>query len=83
MSHGLPLILTIVALNLPLPYAAIVCAGNDGSGALRAIRRIANGYPFTEVQAPVIAHGEPTAADLVRCTELGAALAFGLDAGVF
>ena len=67
----------------PLPYAAFICAGNDGSGALRAIRRIANGYPFTEVQAPVIVNGEPAAADLARCNELGATLAFGLDAGVF
>ena len=67
----------------PLPYAVFICAGNDGEGALRAIRRIANGYPFAEVQAPVIVTGEPTAEALERCTELGAALAFGLDAGVF
>ena len=67
----------------PLPYAVFICAGNDGSGALRAIRRIANGYPFREVQPPVLVHGEPAADDLARCNELGAALAFGLDAGVF
>ena len=67
----------------PLPYAVFICAGNDGSGALRAIRRIANGYPFTEVQEPLIVKGDPTPEALQRCTELGAALAFGLDAGVF
>ena len=67
----------------PLPYAMFICAGNDGSGALRAIRRIANGYPFREVQPPVLVHGEPAGDDLARCNELGAALAFGLDAGVF
>ena len=31
---------------------------NDGSGALRAIRRIAGGYPFNEVQEPLIVQGE-------------------------
>jgi multimeric flavodoxin WrbA len=37
-----------------LPYAVFIGASNDGSGALRAIRRIANGYPLQEVQEPVI-----------------------------
>jgi multimeric flavodoxin WrbA len=67
----------------PLPYAAFVSAGNDGTGALRAIRRIVGGYPFVEVQAPVIVVGPPSAEDLARCRELGLALAAGLDAGVY
>lgn len=29
----------------PLPYAIFISAGNDGQGALQAIRRIAGGYP--------------------------------------
>ena len=66
-----------------LPYAIFVSAGNDGTGAVRAIHRIANGYPFNEVQAPIIAVGEPTATQLERCQELGMALAMGLEAGVF
>jgi multimeric flavodoxin WrbA len=68
---------------LSLPYAVFISAGNDGTGALRAIRRIANGYPFKEVQEPVIARGEITADDLARCEELGMALAAGLEAGMF
>ena len=66
-----------------LPYALFVSAGNDGAGAARAVRRIANGYPFKEVQAPIIAVGAPTDAHLERCRELGMALALGLEAGVF
>lgn len=68
---------------LSLPYAIFISAGNDGTGAVRAIRRIANGYPFKEVQEPVIARGEITAGHLERCEELGMTLAAGLEAGVF
>jgi multimeric flavodoxin WrbA len=67
----------------PLPCAVFISAGNDGSGALRAIRRIANGYPFIEVQEPVIAQGELSSEDLNRCEELGLALAAGLEAGIY
>ena len=67
----------------PLPYAAFISAGNDGTGALRAIRRIVGGYPFIEVQAPVIIVGDVTAAARERCRELGLTLAAGLEAGVY
>ena len=68
---------------LSLPYAVFISAGNDGSGALKAIRRIANGYPFKEVQQPIIAQGEVTAQHLAACEELGMALAAGLETGIF
>jgi len=68
---------------LSLPYAVFISAGNDGSGALRAIRRIANGYPFKEVQEPLIAKGELTKAHLESCEELGMTLAAGLDAKIY
>lgn len=68
---------------LALPYAVFISAGNDGTGALRAIRRIANGYPFKEVQEPLIAQGPITPAHLEKAEELGLALAAGLEAGVF
>jgi multimeric flavodoxin WrbA len=67
----------------PLPCAIFISAGNDGSGALRAIRRIINGYPFEEVQEPFIAQGLITAEHLQRCTELGMALAVGLETGIY
>jgi multimeric flavodoxin WrbA len=68
---------------LSLPYAVFISAGNDGSGALRAIRRIANGYPFQEVQEPLIAQGELTDEHLARAEELGMTLAAGLEAGIY
>jgi multimeric flavodoxin WrbA len=67
----------------PLPYAAFVSAGNDGAGALRAIRRIVGGFPLIEVQEPVVVVGPPGPDDLDRCRELGLALAAGLDAGIY
>ena len=67
----------------PLPYAMFVSAGNDGTGAVRAMERIANGYPFLAVQAPLIARGTPTPEDLDSCRELGQAMAMGLEMGIF
>lgn len=66
-----------------LPYAAFISAGNDGSGAVRAIRRIANGYPLKEIQEPIIARGDVTPDIIAQCKELGLTLAAGLEAGVY
>ncbi|MCY3795466.1 MAG: NAD(P)H-dependent oxidoreductase [Gammaproteobacteria bacterium] len=68
---------------LSLPYAVFISAGNDGTMALAAIRRIANGYPFKEVQAPIIAAGELTDGHLNGCRELGLAMALGLEMDLF
>ncbi len=68
---------------LSLPYAVFISAGNDGSGALRAIRRIANGYPFKEIQEPIIAQGGVTDEHLQQCRDLGTALALGLEMDLF
>ena len=67
----------------PLPYAMFVSAGNDGTGAVRAMERIANGYPFVAVQDPLIVRGAPQQRDLVQCEELGLALALGTQMGIF
>ncbi|MEM7217862.1 MAG: NAD(P)H-dependent oxidoreductase [Pseudomonadota bacterium] len=67
----------------PLPYGIFISAGNDGRGAVTAIQRIGNGYPFTLVQEPVIARGDIGAAELDACEQLGLALAAGLDAGIY
>ncbi|MEZ7817776.1 MAG: multimeric flavodoxin WrbA [Candidatus Azotimanducaceae bacterium] len=67
----------------PLPYSVFISAGNDGSGALRSIERIANGYPFVSVQAAIICKGTPTSVELSNCKELGQALATGLELGIF
>jgi len=77
------------------PYAAMICAGSDGTGAVRQIERIATGLRLKPV-APaliVITHAQTPEAilapktigpeDLARCRELGAGLAAGLAAGIF
>jgi len=66
-----------------LPYAVFISAGNDGRGALAAIRRIARGYPLREVQEPVIARGEITEAHLEACETLGMNIAAGLELGIY
>jgi multimeric flavodoxin WrbA len=77
------------------PYAILICAGSDGTGAVRQIQRIATGLRLKEVAPPVIvntAAQTPTAilapktiadSELARCREVGAALAAGLATGVF
>ncbi len=76
-------------------YAALICAGSDGTGAARQVERIATGLRLKAVAPPVIVitHAQTPesirapktirAEDLARCTELGAALAAGLSTGVF
>jgi multimeric flavodoxin WrbA len=77
------------------PYATLICAGSDGENAARQIARIAVGWRLRTVAEPIIVCTKaqtPEAimapktiapADLMRCRELGAALSFGLAAGIF
>ncbi len=64
-----------------MPYAIFISASNDGTGAVNAIERIANGYAFRRIQQPLIARGEITAEHLQKCGELGMAVAAGLEIG--
>ncbi len=64
-----------------MPYAIFISASNDGTGAVNAIERIANGYAFRRIQQPLIARGEITAEHLQKCEELGMAVAAGLEIG--
>ena len=66
-----------------LPFAVFVSAGNDGTGAVTSIERIANGYRWARVAEPVVVKGEPDDLALARCRELGQTLAAGLAVGVF
>lgn len=67
----------------PLPYALIVAAGNDGTGTVRAVERIANGYPLIRVQTPLISVGSATTDSRQRARELGMTMAAGLALGMF
>ena len=66
-----------------LGYAMFIGAGNDGTGAVSSIQRIANGYNFREVQEPVIARGDLSAKHLELCHNLGMSMAAGLELGLF
>ena len=77
------------------PYAALICAGSDGSNAARQIERIATGWRLKEIAPTLIVctHAQTPeeilrpkqigAADLARCRELGATMATGLELWVF
>jgi multimeric flavodoxin WrbA len=77
------------------PYAALVCAGSDGTNAVRQIERICTGWRLraaaeplivcTHAQTPerILAPKTIAADDLARCAEIGAALAAGLALGIF
>lgn len=66
-----------------LPWALFVSADNDGSGATRALERIALGYGWNKVAEPLVCHGVPDADALKRCRELGQAMAAGLACGIY
>ena len=66
-----------------LPYAVFVSAGNDGTGAVSSIERIALGYRWKRIAEPLIVRGEITADARERCVELGQTMAAGLAMGVF
>lgn len=77
------------------PYAALICAGSDGSNAARQLERIATGWRLKQIaptlivctyaQTPerILEAKHISAAELARCRELGAALAAGLEMGIF
>jgi multimeric flavodoxin WrbA len=65
------------------PYVVFISAGNDGTGALRAIERIALGYKFKSVFTPVVAKGNITEEILEQCRELGGTLAAGCSMGIY
>jgi multimeric flavodoxin WrbA len=66
-----------------LPYALFVSAGNDGTGAVGSIERIALGCRWRRVSEPLIVIGEPTPDALARCRDLGETFAVGLTLGLF
>lgn len=65
-----------------LPYAVFVSAGNDGSGAVREIGRIANGYGWKQVAEAVIVRHAVDADGLAACEALGEGFAAALASGI-
>jgi multimeric flavodoxin WrbA len=71
-------------------YATLVCAGTDGSGAMRDVDRVATGLRLRKVHSGLIHKSGQTAQPvtiptdiLARCREIGATLAAGLAAGIY
>ncbi|WP_339670413.1 flavodoxin family protein [Dasania marina] len=69
--------------QLNIPYGCFISAGNDGSGAVRQLERIAKGYPLRKVADPVIVKGQVSEGGLNLCEELGATFAAALAMGIF
>jgi len=77
------------------PYAALIAAGSDGSGALAQLERIVTGWRLKRIAEPLIVNLDAQTPEailapktvpgeaLTRCRELGAAFAEGLALGVF
>jgi multimeric flavodoxin WrbA len=75
------------------PYALMVCAGNDGTGAMNAMERLITGWRMQRVHAGLIARriggqagsaqGSLAEADIAIATEIGATMAAGLEAGIY
>ncbi|MCG8395022.1 MAG: NAD(P)H-dependent oxidoreductase [Pseudomonadales bacterium] len=66
-----------------LPCAIYIRAGHDGTGTRRAVESIATGLRWRAVQEPLVLRGEWQERFVEDCRELGAAMAYGLDAGIF
>ncbi|MEQ1439816.1 NAD(P)H-dependent oxidoreductase [Fontimonas sp. SYSU GA230001] len=66
-----------------LPWAVFISCDNDGSGALRAIERIATGYGWRRVAEPLISRGGLAPGALAQARELGQTMAAGLALGLF
>lgn len=64
-------------------YGVVICAGNDGTGALRSIERIIAGFSMRKVQEPIICTGEISEDHREQCRILGQTLAAGIELGIY
>lgn len=77
------------------PYAALIAAGSDGTGAARQMARICTGWRLKPIAEPliIVTHAQSPEAILAEktlresdrnaCADLGVGLAVGLAMGVF
>jgi hypothetical protein len=66
-----------------MPYLLIAKGGSDGTGAVRDVTRILTGLRWKEVLPPLVIAGSLSDEDLATAREQAAALAAGVDAGIF
>lgn len=77
------------------PYALMIAAGSDGTGAARQAARICKGWRLKEVQSAMIVNTNAQtseqilapktldAATLAKCRELGAGMMAGVGSGIW
>lgn len=72
------------------PYALIVCAGTDGTGAVRDVERVATGWRLRKVHTELIYKSGITAQRVIvpddvlsQCREIGATIAAGVAARIY
>lgn len=66
-----------------LPMAIYIRAGHDGTGTRRALESITTGLRWRAVQEPMVLRGSWQDAWPQELEELGQAMAYGLEAGIF
>lgn len=69
--------------NPGLPYLLVAKGASDGTGAVRDVTRILTGLRWKEALPPVVVAGPLGDEGLAHVREQAAALAAGVDAGVF
>jgi NAD(P)H-dependent FMN reductase len=69
--------------NPGVPYLLISKGGTDGTGAVRDITRIVSGLRWKEALPPIVVTGTVTDDHLASVREQAAALAAGVETGVF
>jgi multimeric flavodoxin WrbA len=65
------------------PYCLFIRAGHDGTGTRRGVETIVTGLRWRAVQEPIILRGDWREDFVGQCHDLGAAMAAGLEAGIF
>jgi multimeric flavodoxin WrbA len=65
------------------PYCLFIRAGHDGTGTRRGVETIVTGLRWRAVQEPIILRGDWQEDFVDQCHDLGAAMAAGLEAGIF
>jgi multimeric flavodoxin WrbA len=63
--------------------AMLICAGNDGRGALAQFERVAKGFPLKLMAPTEILLGEPSETSLAYARDWGQALSEGVKMGIF
>lgn len=66
-----------------MPYCLYIRAGHDGTGTRRGVETIVTGLRWRAVQEPLICRGAWQDRFVDECRDLGAAMAAGLEAGIF